>query len=426
MTPSSLRISCAWICLACFAMTFAASIGMAQTPAEPVVARVEMKLSVKGEVVDVIAKGDLLTVLEDREDKYLIQTYNGVKGVVAKVNAVRVAESTKIYSELIQENSDQGRLYTLRASAWFALGDREKALADFNKAIELGYEEPHAFSSRGLFHAALGDFEKAIADHSLAIEKQTARVDSDGEERDAVPYINRAAAYLAIGNLDAAINDYSVAIEIRPEDPVLYQQRAIAKKEAGQLDAAIADFTKTLSLEEDAIPALMGRGFVHFQKEEHEKAIADFSRTIELNPLAAVAFNNRGYNYQQLGKYQAALADYRKSVEISPDYALAFQNLAWLLALCEDESIRNTSEAVVAARKAAELSDFRNVSDLAALAAALASNGDFDEAIGWQEKVVESADETQREYTRKILERYKSGLPFDPDLADKLNEASGQ
>ena len=65
---------------------------------EPVVARVEMKLALDEKVVDVIEQGDLLTVLEERADDYVIVTHDGSRGAIDKVNAVRIAESGDIYN----------------------------------------------------------------------------------------------------------------------------------------------------------------------------------------------------------------------------------------------------------------------------------------------------------------------------------------
>jgi tetratricopeptide (TPR) repeat protein len=352
-----------------YLLLLASSISVFGQGQEPVVARTEMHLIAGEETLDVIEPGDLLTVLEDRGEKYLIQTHNGKKGVVAKVNAVKLAESTDIYTALIEKSQDPGRLHTLRASAWWALGEREKALADFDKAIQLGYREPHAFSSRGLFYAATSEFEKAIADFTTAI---------DGGSNDSVAYINRAAAYMSLGKYSEAVADYGKIIESDPESAAIYQQRAIAKKLLGNFDESIADFTKSIELDKENIPALMGRGFVHFQKKQYEDAIKDFTSVIELNPKAAVAYNNRGYNYQQLDKAEEAAADYAKALELAPNYELAYQNQAWFLATTENEKIRDPKKAVEAASKACELSDFKNASNLAALAAALAADGQFE------------------------------------------------
>ncbi len=379
---------------------------------DPVVARIQMRLAVGEETIDEIEIGDLLTVLEDRGDKYVIQTPNGKKGIVAKLNVALLPESVDIYSRLIEKETKDGRLYTLRGSAYWAANDRDRALADFDRAIELGYDSAHAFSSRGLFHLATGDFEKAIDDFSTVIDKGKA---------DDVVYINRAAAFVRLGKFAEAIRDYDKLIEAHPESAPLYEQRAIAYRMTDQFDRAIADFSKAIELDDKMLPAWMGRGFVYFLQKKHEQAVKDFSAVIERNPQAAVAYNNRGYNYQRLGKFAEASADYRTALQLAPTYELAYQNQAWLLATCDDPKIRDPKQAIESASKACELSDFKNPSNLAALAAAFAADGQFDKAVGWQEKVVEASDETQREWANKLLDRYRSNLPFDPKLAEELS-----
>ncbi|MEM7478362.1 MAG: hypothetical protein AAF483_25550, partial [Planctomycetota bacterium] len=83
---------------AVFSVFVAGPTALAQSG--PVVARLEMKLTLNKKVIDVIEKGDLLTVLSEREESYVIQTFNGHKGAVAKGNAVPLSESVPIYDEL--------------------------------------------------------------------------------------------------------------------------------------------------------------------------------------------------------------------------------------------------------------------------------------------------------------------------------------
>ncbi|GAA5506947.1 tetratricopeptide repeat protein [Novipirellula caenicola] len=387
----------------------------AAPPQEPVVARVEMKLTDGEKVTDVIEKGDLLTVIEERDEDYVILTHDGSRGAVDKVNAVRLAESTDIYTDLIEQHPDEGRFLTLRASAWWALGKTEKAVEDFDQAIELGYKEPHAFSSRGLFHAAIGNFDKAIADYNMAIELDPESI---------APFVNRAAVHMAQGKVEKAIEDYTAALKIKPANASLLRQRAIALKAAGKLDRAIEDFNGILAGNEKDVDAISGRGYIYFQQGNHEAAVKDFAKVIELNPESAVAFNNRGYNQYQLGNAADALADYDKAIELAPQYGLALQNRAWLLATAEDTSLRDAAKAIESAKAACEISDYNNLGDLSALAAAFAADGKFEEAIGWQEKVVENAPESYQEFAKKILQRYQDKKPFTANL-DEDEVASG-
>jgi tetratricopeptide (TPR) repeat protein len=374
---------------------------------EPMVARVELRLTIGEKEVDVIEKGDLLTVLEEREKSFLIRTFRGVKGGIEKANLVTLAESVETYDEVIKGNPKVGRFYTLRAGAHWARGNTEKALADFDEAIRLGYVSANAYSSRALFLTATHAYEKAIEDFSKAIEK--------GDKSESI-YVNRAAAYLQMNMVDEAIADYSAAIQLNDKNAGVIQQRATAHKVKGELDKAVVDFTKAMELSPNFIPAIMGRGYVYFQQGDHAKAIVDFSKVIELNGRAAVAFNNRGYNYQQIGKYKEALEDFKKAIELTPDYALAHQNLGWLLSTCKDESMRDAKTAIASATKACELNEYNDLSDLAALAASHASAKEFSLAIGLQEKIVERAAAPQKPLAEKLLELYRNEKPFDPDL----------
>ncbi|MCA9126529.1 MAG: tetratricopeptide repeat protein [Planctomycetales bacterium] len=393
--------------------------GAVQTAAaEPVVARQAMKLTLKKELLDTIEAGDLLTVLTERENDYVIRTFNGHKGAIAKDNVAKLAESVPVYDKLIAQRPGDGRLHTLRASAHWAAGDSEKALADYDQAIELGYTEAHAYSSRGMFHIALGNRELAIADFSTAIEKGAA---------DEVPLLNRASVYMGLQKYQLAIDDYSAAAKIRPDNPTLYIQRAIARKLLGKLEAAIDDYDRAIALAERDVSAWMGRGYLKFQLSRHAEAIEDFSHAIELAPQSAVAFNNRGYNYQLLGEEASALSDYKRAVELAPKYLLAMQNKAWLLTTAENEALRNPDEAVKVATAVCETTEYQNASDVTLLAAAYASAEEFETAIGWQEKAIELAAESQKQVAKEILQLYQNKQPLDPSLlegADSLLEAA--
>lgn len=369
----------------------------------PVVSRVDLELRIGEETIDVIHRGDLLTVLKEDGDNVLILTFNGKRGLVDKVNVANLAESVEVYDELLKEFPSEARYYTLRASAWWARGDEIAALGDYDMAIEKGYKEAHAYSSRGMFHAAIGNYDKAISDYTTAIEIDPA---------DESFHINRAAVYMSQNRFDDAINDYNSALEIAPEKASSLQQRAVARKLAGRLQEAVADFTEALKVDPNHVPALMGRGFLHYQSGRHEKAIEDFSAVISLNPKAADAWNNRGYNRQQSGDFAKALADYDEALKLAPEYVLALTNKSWLLSTCPDEKIRHGKHAIEAATKACELTEFKDIGGLKALAAAFAEDGQFEKAIGWQEKAVELAPDAQKDGELKLLEQYRDQKPM--------------
>lgn len=404
--------------LAISAVIFSAS-AFAAPPQEPVVARVEMQLTDGDKVIDVIEKGDLLTVLEEKDDVYVIYTHDGAKGALDKVNAVKIAEATQIYTDLILRDPSVGRYYTLRASSWWALGKTEKAQEDYNRAIELGYEEAHAFVSRGLFFASQGKHDEAIDDYNRAIKL---------EPDDPAPLINRAAVHMVRGEYVKAAQDYTRAFAKDTTRFAILHQRAIAYKAAGDFKKATEDFSTLLKHNPKDVVAIMGRGYIRFQQENHKAAIKDFGLAIELNENDAVAYNNRGYNRFKIGEHANALVDYNKAIELTPKYSLAHQNRAWLLATVEDPEIRDPKTAIESAQLACELTNFQSVSDLAALAAAFAADGQFKQAVGWQEKVVDLVNGEYKEFATKTLKRYENERPFaaDPDEANAREKAEAE
>ena len=124
---------------------------------KPADAKPEEKKKEEKKKEEIIEKGDLLTVLEERDGTYVIQTFEGRRGLVDQANVVELEQSVELYDELIKSAPKNGRLYTLRAAAWWAGGKHVEALADFDRALEAGYKQPHVYVTRGLIRSTNGD-----------------------------------------------------------------------------------------------------------------------------------------------------------------------------------------------------------------------------------------------------------------------------
>src|SRR6476661_245800 len=88
--------------------------------------------------------------------------------------------------------------YSNRGVEWKAKGDIDKAIADYDKAIELNPEYASALNNRGLAYFNNGQKERAIADYDAAIKL----------EPDAVRLNNRGNAYASCAQYDRAIQDF--------------------------------------------------------------------------------------------------------------------------------------------------------------------------------------------------------------------------
>jgi tetratricopeptide (TPR) repeat protein len=89
--------------------------------------------------------------------------------------------------------------------AHFELGEFDRAIKQYNRAIEINPDYAKAYNNRGLVYFVKGEFERAILDYSKAI-----KIDPDL----AKPYDNRGTAYMIIGETEKACDDLKRACEL--------------------------------------------------------------------------------------------------------------------------------------------------------------------------------------------------------------------
>jgi tetratricopeptide (TPR) repeat protein len=102
-----------------------------------------------------------------------------------------------------------------------------------------------------------------------------------------------------------------------------------------------------------------------------------------------------------------------EAIRLDPRVGPAYNNLAWIFGTCPNAAFRNGPKAVEYAKQACELTAWKEASFLDTLAAAYAESGNFEEAIKWQEKVIDlTNDEEAKAGLRTRLALYKEGKPF--------------
>ena len=200
-------------------------------------------------------------------------------------------------------------------------GNYDRAIKDYNKAIQLNPKAPEPYTNRGIAYSNKDEHDRAIEDFNKAIALK---------HNYAEAYSNRGGAYRSKGEYDQAIIDCTRAIELEPWNPAPYNNRGAAYRNKGEFDRAINDYNKAIELKPNYFLAYHNRAIAYYQQREFDRAIKDYSKVIELNPALAVAYNNRGVAYYKNGEYNRAIEDY--DVAIKRDYVNAYYNRAevWL------------------------------------------------------------------------------------------------
>jgi tetratricopeptide (TPR) repeat protein len=197
--------------------------------------------------------------------------------------------------------------YSNRGATYGNLERHERAIADYDRAIELDPGFAQAYYNRGTRCAALGWHERAIADFDRAIELDL---------RDAQAYSNRGTSYAALGWHERAIADFDRAIELDPRVAQAYFNRGTSYATLGQHERAIADFDRAIELDPRDAQAYSNRGNTYAALGRHERAIADCDQALTLDPCYANAWLNKGAVLGNQGNLTAALPCFEKAAEL--------------------------------------------------------------------------------------------------------------
>jgi tetratricopeptide (TPR) repeat protein len=198
-----------------------------------------------------------------------------------------------------------------------------------------------------------------------------------------------------------------------------HDQKGVGLLEKGELDQAIQEFSEAIRIRPRDALAYYDRGVASLAKGKPGEAVPDFDVAIQLNPNDSEACEYRGIAHSLAGKFKEAVSDFKQALEINPNDAFAYSCLAALRSTCKDDGIRDAAEAVQAATKACELTDWKVALHIHRLAAAYAESGDWEKAVSYEEQAITVGAATPEEHNRMVinLSLYKSQHPFrDPTI----------
>lgn len=187
-----------------------------------------------GEYLEAIR--EFTTALEDDPDG--LEAYKWRASVYMHMNAF--TNAIEDLDKALSISPKDSNLLALRAKAHLAIGQSDKAIADYTRAIEHA-DSPVStlFEARGLVFSRLGRSNEAIKDFGKSIE-----LDPMGS----TAYADRGLEFIVKKQYKEAISDFNYSIERKQDLPVSYKFRGQSKKYLGDPKGALMDLEKAAQL----------------------------------------------------------------------------------------------------------------------------------------------------------------------------------
>jgi tetratricopeptide (TPR) repeat protein len=199
----------------------------------------------------------------------------------------------------------------------------EQQISGCTALIDSGRGNAHGLSealyNRGNAYATTGDFNRAIMDYDQAIQLNPTMANA---------YDNRGRAYSEQNQIERAISDYNEAIRLDPNSAVALHNRCWARVVMGHLADALSDCDESLRLNPNNAATLGTRGFVYLKAGAFDKAIVDYDAALQNDPKMldlkkAVVLYGRGLAKEKQDS-SGANADIFAAKAIIPDISEQF------------------------------------------------------------------------------------------------------
>lgn len=213
-----------------------------------------------------------------REKHIVVETCTNQKGDAAPRRVIQAC--TESLEHNIFEGNARFFLFASRAAGYFAEGDKQHALDDYNEALKLAPRNAYVYYNRGIFYSAQSD-------------------------------------------VDAALRDFDAAIGINPNLVIALRQRARIYQGRGKLADAREDYTKAIGVEPKTAALWSERGYVSLRQKDYDSAFKDEAEAIRLDPKLARAYYLRGAAaaFGGLGDSHKAIDDIKTAVDLDPSLA---------------------------------------------------------------------------------------------------------
>jgi tetratricopeptide (TPR) repeat protein len=225
-----------------------------------------------------------------------------------------------------------------------------------------------------------------------------------------------ASALNESGRTDKALQSAGRAVELDPSYAAGHFILSVILAEQNQMQRAIGEAQRAVELEPEYLPPYrLLAGFL-LESGRTNEAINAARDGLAVSPFNPELHCTLGLILARTGDFASATNQFAYALLLKPAWPPALNGLAWLLATCPDEKVRNGAEAVQRAEQACAVTGRGDPTMLNTLAAAYAEAGKFPEAINVAQEAIAVAraagNAAAADQAENLLGIFQSGRPF--------------
>jgi tetratricopeptide (TPR) repeat protein len=290
--------------------------------------------------------------------------------------------------------------------ATLALGQPSEAASHFRKVLQRDGNIASAHYGLGMTLRTMNKPAEAIGHFRRALELRPKYAEAHNELGNAL---------VQIGRIDEAIEQFQKALAINPRIAPAHNNIGIALAQRRKFDQAAEHFTKAVEIDPKYAAGHLNLGRILRMQGQTDRAAHHLEQAASLDSSNPAAMIMLGDLLVEQGKFAEALPWLRQAARIAPNHPESLTALAWLLAACPEEKLRDGAEALKLAERACQITNDRFAPPLDAMAAAQAECGRFADAVRTAERALKLLPADAGPVWQAIenrLKLYRAGKPY--------------
>ncbi len=204
------------------------------------------------------------------------------------------------------------------------LGEKEKAVAIFQKVLNLKPDYPGVHARLGYLYFALGATDRSAQELEQATEEQPKNV---------ALVEQLALVYYTLHFNESAERAARRALELNPKSSGAYNILGSAAFARRDVEKARGFFEKAIEIEPGLVAAHANLGAIYNIQGMNDRALAEYQKVIELDPRNVPVRKNLGDFYVTQKRFAEGVAQYREYLKIKHDDAYVAYIAAKIIAL---------------------------------------------------------------------------------------------